>query len=455
MSIKGLLIKLIQLILPEDQPQEQIQKYFVKGFSGMLLIQVFAMLFTFLATWLLTRFLGKSDFGKYSYLFTIFTLAGILATFGYRSLIVRETAAYMKRQETAKIKGLIKWSARITFAGAIIAYLIATRFILHLEIVSGHFNTKIIWIAALSIPLLAFTHLLQSILNGMRYVLSGNIALQVFKPLILLCGIALLYLLNNTVNLSNSILINAFSFAAALMLSVFLFRYKTGHLLKGSGIQTESKVWIKSGLYFWVLSLVTLANGQADLLILGMLKPMEDVGIYKISLKLAEFVPMVLYLTNIVVAPVYARLWESTQKKSLQHVVNRSSAVFFMTTIPIVLILVMLGKPFMHFFGPGFESGYPALLILMSGQLVNVLMGSVGLLLKMTRNEDMLLYTFLATSILNILLDLLLIPTLGIEGAAIANAASVFCWNIVLSRMLWLKTGIKSSVIISKLTSIF
>jgi len=163
----------------------------------------------------------------------------------------------------------------------------------------------------------------------------------------------------------------------------------------------------------------------------------------------------VLYLTNIVVAPLYARFWESAQKKSLQHIVNRSSAVFFIATIPIVFLLFIAGKPFMHFFGPGFESGYPSLLILMTGQLVNVLMGSVGLLLKMTRNEDMLLYTFLATSLLNIILDFLLIPTLGIEGAAIANAASVICWNIVLSRMLWIKTGIKSSLIISKLTSIF
>ncbi len=456
MKFTTFLIRLIKLILPEDQPEEQVRKYFVKGFSGMLIMQAFAMLLTFAGTWLLTRLLGKSGFGTYSYLFAIFNIAGSLATFGYRSLIVRETAAYMKRKETAKIKGLKNWSIRIIMLGASVAYGVSVLLILRSGIFESEIlSVKIVLIAALSVPMLAFTQLFQSLLSGLKYVLSGNISLFVIKPLALLAGLGIIYLFQTSIGLENAILANTLSFGTALLVAASLFKYKTSGLLRGLTPLKENRMWMHSGFYFWMLSLVTIINGQADLLILGALKPMAEVGVYKISLKLAEIIPLVLFLTNTVLAPVYARLFESAQKNSLQHIVNRSSVVFILATLPLAIVLVFAGKPLMHLFGIGFESGYPALLILVFGQLLNVLMGSVGLLLKMTRNENVLLYTFLGTAVLNITLDFLLIPSMGIEGAAIANASSIICWNVVMSRMLFLKTGIKSSVILSKLSSLF
>jgi len=193
MKFTTFLIRLIKLILPEDQPEEQVRKYFVKGFSGMLIMQAFAMLLTFAGTWLLTRLLGKSGFGTYSYLFAIFNIAGSLATFGYRSLIVRETAAYMKRKETAKIKGLKNWSIRIIMLGASVAYGVSVLLILRSGIFESEIlSVKIVLIAALSVPMLAFTQLFQSLLSGLKYVLSGNISLFVIKPLALLAGLGII-----------------------------------------------------------------------------------------------------------------------------------------------------------------------------------------------------------------------------------------------------------------------
>jgi len=46
----------------------------------------------------------------------------------------------------------------------------------------------------------------------------------------------------------------------------------------------------------------------------------------------------------------------------------------------------------------------------------------------------------------NIVLNLLLVPAWGMQGAAIGNAFSVVCWNVLATVALYRVTGIRSTV---------
>ena len=82
--------------------------------------------------------------------------------------------------------------------------------------------------------------------------------------------------------------------------------------------------------------------------------------------------------------------------------------------------------------------------ILVLGQLVNVGSGSVALLLNMTGYEwDTAKGVGIAAGV-NFVLSLLLIPIVGIEGAAMANAVSVAVWNILMAGWVYKKLKIKS-----------
>jgi len=444
--------KLLDRLLPEDEPHEQIRSYFVKGFSGMILIQGMAMVFTFVVTWLLTRLLGKDAFGAYAYLFAIVNLAGILATFGYRTLVVRETAAYRKTGRWTLIKGLRNWSLGITLAtglvGGLLVFVLYTN--TYLQNHSG-LTRQLVLVGCLAVPLLAQTHVLQSLLNGMQHVLLGNLPLMVIKPFILLAGIGVFYLLGRQLLLADAITLNTLAFAVAFLGAAGAFLYKTHGRLKGLQAESKRKQWITSGWYFWLLSLLTILNSQADLLILGMLRPMGDVGVYRVVLKLAEFIPLFLFLTNTVIAPVFARLYETGEIAGFQRLIYRSSKIFILATLPLLGALLLFPAILLGIFGPDFTAGREALLILAAGQGMNVLMGSVGLILSMMHRENWVLYTFLLSSSVNILLDFLLIPGLGIVGAAVANAAALTVWNLSLAFLIRKKTGLWSSIILGKI----
>jgi O-antigen/teichoic acid export membrane protein len=71
------------------------------------------------------------------------------------------------------------------------------------------------------------------------------------------------------------------------------------------------------------------------------------------------------------------------------------------------------------------------LMILTVGQFVNAAAGSVGNILNMTNNQNVLQNTALISTITNIFFNFILIPILGIKGAAISTAISGILWNML------------------------
>jgi len=84
----------------------------------------------------------------------------------------------------------------------------------------------------------------------------------------------------------------------------------------------------------------------------------------------------------------------------------------------------------MRIFGPGFDAGAPVLVIGAVGQLVNCGVGSVGYLLLMSGNQRRLMRVQFVMAGISILVNVVLIPVLGIVGAALAAATVTVAGNL-------------------------
>ena len=99
------------------------------------------------------------------------------------------------------------------------------------------------------------------------------------------------------------------------------------------------------------------------------------------------------------------------------------------STGAIVAGLVAVGPFALRLFGPEFAAGYPALLVLARGRLAAVLLGPASDLLLMTGHHRRLGRVNLVFAVLNIALNLALIPWLGAAGAAVATATVTVSWS--------------------------
>lgn len=171
--------------------------------------------------------------------------------------------------------------------------------------------------------------------------------------------------------------------------------------------------------------------GQTGTLILGMLRPVEEVGYYSAAVKLSSLTLFVLTSINSMAAPKFADLYQAGKITDLFHVARKSTKLIFWATTPILVALIILGDPILTLlYGQKFRRAYLSLLILSLGQFVNSISGATGHFMNMTGNQNTLLLIMAAAAAANILLSAALIPYLGAEGAALAGATSTALWNV-------------------------
>lgn len=180
----------------------------------------------------------------------------------------------------------------------------------------------------------------------------------------------------------------------------------------------------------FLTSLMGIVMTQTDVIMLGIMVSEQEVGVYSIVAKLALLTTLVLTAVNSIVASKFSVLYHGGDIESLEEVAQKASKLIFFSTLPIVVIYVLGGWHILRMFGMEFTQGYMALLLLTIGQFINAAVGSVGYFLDMTGGQKVFRNIVIIGALLNIFLNIMLIPDYGINGAAFASMVSMVLWNI-------------------------
>lgn len=176
---------------------------------------------------------------------------------------------------------------------------------------------------------------------------------------------------------------------------------------------------------------MNFAIGQTGVVMLGMFRSEAEVGFFAVAVKLANLTSFVLTAINSMAAPKFSELFNTGKVDELFHVARKSTKLIFWTTTPILLILILFGKPLiLLMFGSDFIVAYLAMVFLVIGQFVHSISGSTGIFMNMTGHQIVYRNIILAAAFLNIILNIVLIPLYGIYGASISAMVCIVFWNI-------------------------
>jgi O-antigen/teichoic acid export membrane protein len=170
---------------------------------------------------------------------------------------------------------------------------------------------------------------------------------------------------------------------------------------------------------------------QTGVIMLAAFRSEAEVGYYDMTVKLATLASYVLTSVNSMAGPRFSELFHSGRIDELFFVAKKSAKLIFWTTAPLLLGLVLLGKPILRtLFGQEFVAAYPALVFLALGQFVNSTSGSTGMFMNMTGSQTTFRTIMLVAALLNVSLNAVAIPSFGVTGAAFSAMTSVIFWNI-------------------------
>ena len=217
----------------------------------------------------------------------------------------------------------------------------------------------------------------------------------------------------------------------AILLMVF------GHLIQFTSIDNS---YLSNPIYIFIYSfhmpLFMMISGffimllsWTDILIMGKYETEENIGIYNAAFKVGTLALFVINATGVIILSDISKHYNDKNFLRLKKIINKTTQITILLTLPIVLFIFFFGKEMLSLFGNDFKKGYLALIIIATGAFFNSITGNVDQILNMTGNEQKVIRVMFVGFVLNILLNFMLIPNYGYVGAAFAS----FVVNIVVN----------------------
>lgn len=425
------------------------------GGAGSLLIKVGSMLVGLLLVVVLARTLGPEGYGVYAYVLVLVSLLAIPAQMGLPQLLVRETAKAHAQGQWDVMLGVWRWSSIAAGVLSLALILLAGT---AAWMLSGHFS--VLELATLAaglalVPLLALGGLRDAALRGLHHVVQGQLADTILRPVLLILFVTGFLITGQTLTAGTAMGLHVLSAVLAFAAGVWLLHRARPHQLTSVlRPRYEARQWLASTIPLAMNAGMQVLNSHVDILVLGFFASATDVGVYRVVVQGATLVAFSLYALNMVIAPHVVRLYTERDYLRLQRLVTGSARVIFLLTLPLAFVFIFFGESVLTLaVGREYATGYVALAILSAGQLANAAFGSVGLLLNMTGHERDAVRGVGIAVMVNIVLNLILIPPFGLSGAATATAVTLLTWNLILRRLVWVRLNVESAVISRRMYS--
>lgn len=426
-----------------------------KGLGGRLLktaagtsgLKIANMGLLFLSNILLTRVLGVEGYGVYAYSMSWVLLLHIVATLGSQNLVVREVSANLTKQNWGIIRGILQWSNTIVLIFSLLVATALGAIALLFQETTNPQTLATLWIALILVPIMAITTLRQATMRGFRHIIQGQLPENILQPLFFMALLGSLYLLDlGEISPPWIMALRVASGAAAFSIGAILLIRMMPSEVKQATAAYEPQKWVPSMLSMLFMAGAATIFTRSDAVMLGILKGTSEVGIYTVALRGARFVLMSLQVGATVLGPHIASLYAEGNIEELQRLTTKSIRTIMAYALPMGLGLMVFGRWLLAIFGEDFVAGHTVLTILCVGQIVNAATGSVSLLLIMTHHERDNVIVTGTTAVLNGVMNVVLIPRWGAEGAAIATATATIISNIWLAALVYKRLGIYCTV---------
>lgn len=175
---------------------------------------------------------------------------------------------------------------------------------------------------------------------------------------------------------------------------------------------------------FWIFLVYggNLVFNYADIIMIGYFMQNADVGIYRVAFQMASITSFITIVVKVVMYPKISN-WSTNGKLDMVEFSLTEGFTYSLAfAVPILTGGLLLGDKMLYFFyGEDFMSGITSLYTLFLVQLINIFMFLQTTYLNGLDKPKKAFKVTLIAATANIVLNILLIPVLGIFGAALAT----------------------------------
>lgn len=380
--------------------------------------------------WVLARFLGPEAFGVYSFVQTMVTTLVSLSALGTDGGVVFFGARYRKAGEQGRLKGTLGSCLAIGLLAGLIftagLWLLGRTWTVGAERQAA---VSALTIGALSVLFGTVQAVLVGGLVAAKDMRGQALVGQLGLPALTLATAGLALAMDMGVD--GALWAMAVAYGLSMVHGAHLFWRRFGPLLRDRAIpaQTEIGALLRYSIPQSLARSLYQANMRIDILMLTAMATLSDVGVYKIATMIAQLGALPVMASTTMFGPVVSELVYAREQARLNALLRVVTRWMIILSAPAYIVLVLVPDLVLTVFDPAYAAGGRALAVLMLGQAVYVASAPSGALVTMGGNSGTNLVNGLLSVGLNVGLNALLIPRMGMEGAALASAVALTLWS--------------------------
>jgi O-antigen/teichoic acid export membrane protein len=380
---------------------------------------------------LLARLLGAEQFGLYNLAMTAAAVAAGLALLGLKPALVRYVSLYASRRDSAGLWGTLQIGLGLP---ALLGVLMGVGlYVLAPAIAERLFSeprlVPLLRLVSLVVPFLALSRLIAAATRGFNKMQYTVIAQKISQPLIRLVLLLILAIigLNAARALASFGLTTAVVFAMLLFFLHKLFPVNRPFRMA----RRDTRELLSFSLPIYLVNLIKTFRGSIQILLLGALNTVATVGVFTVATQVNTLGKM--FHNSVVTAsmPIVSELHGKGAWKQMGHYYQTVTKWTFTANLPIFLITILFAAPILSIFGRDYVGGATALILLAWANLVNASAGICGVVIDMSGNTSLKLFNSVVVTVLSLGLSVLLIPTWGLVGAAVAALVAAIVVNLL------------------------
>ena len=399
-----------------------------------LLILGYLVKYTFYA--FLARHFSPKSYGDINIVFKMVNLAVPIVMLGLNNSMLRILPTMMANKEHGKISVFLSLVFRVVAIASLIAFALGGLFSLvvalthHPSLIGMHYPGIL---ACFLVPFLALAVIFNSLLKCYKKYYFAVFSFNTLTFLISLVLVACAFYIFKSVNFYSAFLMILASYFLLVVIQLrFLYKPITKEFAAARAGVSVDPQWIPLSLFFMLSTLVYSALISIDLILLEILgSNAAETGFFSALITIAWIMFLVSQASTVIFNPKISEYHDAGQPDKLQKLL--STAFLFNMLLGIIFgaAIICFGKFMLGRFGLAYVQHYPLLVALTIGAFfINVLQTPSSMLI-FTDYCKKAVGINIASLILAIVLDVILIPKYGMHGAAFSLIFVAFMSNFV------------------------
>lgn len=380
---------------------------------------------------LLARWMGSFEFGIYIYVWTWVLMIGALSDVGLSSAARRFIPEYTEHRSFDRLRGFLAGSRWLAFVIATGIGIVGALGVTLFEPWLDHFAIIPLYLACLTISIYGLVQVQAGIAQSYDWPNLALMPFYIWRQLIITILVGFIWLLGASADAVAAMVVAVVTTWAVTIGQCALLNRRLKDKVPDGPKVFEPKIWFATSLPIFVVEGFYLLLTYVDIITLEQFRSPHDVAVYYAGARLLA-----------IVAFVYFAIANATTHKFTEYHVSgdrQRLATFFAETIrwtfwPSLIAcaaILAFGRPLLSLFGADFDAGYGVMFILAIGLLARAAVGPAERLLNMLGERRQCAFVYAAAFAINLALCVILIPRLGIEGAAVATSTALVAESIM------------------------